>query len=164
MSTNEQVSGQRQLILGLLICVIAVNAVLTWMLATHFKAFEEFLNELALGKSMPAMPRLLCAAERNGMPKALLVISVVTAVWTWRLPVRSQVMRFANVAFTAFLAVGTILLLVVSLLGVFGGVAEASLQQRIREDGRTMPSSVPLTRGTPPAGQEPRLGSRSAHG
>ena len=28
----------------------------------------------------------------------------------------------------------------------------------------TMPSSVPLTRGTPPAGQEPRLGSRSAHG
>ena len=28
----------------------------------------------------------------------------------------------------------------------------------------TMPSSVPLTRGTPPAVQEPRLGSRSAHG
>ncbi len=31
-------------------------------------------------------------------------------------------------------------------------------------DRPTMPSSVPLTRGTPPAGQEPRLGSRSAHG
>ena len=30
--------------------------------------------------------------------------------------------------------------------------------------GRTMPSSVPQTRGTPPAGQEPRHGSRSAHG
>ena len=28
----------------------------------------------------------------------------------------------------------------------------------------TMPLSVPLTRGTPPAGQEPRHGSRSAHG
>ena len=28
----------------------------------------------------------------------------------------------------------------------------------------TMPSSVPLTRGTPPAEQEPRRGSRSAHG
>ena len=28
----------------------------------------------------------------------------------------------------------------------------------------TKPSSVPLTRGTPPAGQEPRHGSRSAHG
>ena len=28
----------------------------------------------------------------------------------------------------------------------------------------TRPSSVPLTRGTPPAGQEPRHGSRSAHG
>jgi hypothetical protein len=36
--------------------------------------------------------------------------------------------------------------------------------KRDRKDGPTMPSSVPLTRGTPPAGQEPRHGSRSAHG
>ena len=36
------------------------------------------------------------------------------------------------------------------------------LQWRTRAP--TMPSSVPLTRVTPPAGQEPRLGSRSAHG
>jgi hypothetical protein len=33
-----------------------------------------------------------------------------------------------------------------------------------RKERPTMPSSVPLTRGTPPATQEPRLGSRSAHG
>ena len=38
------------------------------------------------------------------------------------------------------------------------------LEEVMAKERPTMPSSVPLTRGTPPAGQEPRLGSRSAHG
>ncbi len=42
----------------------------------------------------------------------------------------------------------------------------AMVLARLREfnNAPTMPSSVPLTRGTPPAGQESRHGSRSAHG
>jgi hypothetical protein len=38
------------------------------------------------------------------------------------------------------------------------------VKEKMRIRARTMPSSVPLTRVTLPAGQEPRLGSRSAHG
>ena len=43
-------------------------------------------------------------------------------------------------------------------------IFDAGLRKSRQTIAPTLPSSVPLTRGTSPAGQEPRLGSRSAHG
>ena len=57
------------------------------------------------------------------------------------------------------LRIGIFALVYCTLAWVYFRMGRGSTIQR-----PTMPSSVPLTRGTPPAGQEPRHGSRSAHG
>ena len=79
--------------------------------------------------------------------------------------VSSEEIKTQVAQITAQLGKAMIAMLISMPIGLVLAIAGAVVfTSECRKLGPTMPSSVPLTRGTPPAGQEPRLGSRSAHG